>query len=82
MNYPPTREEAREIAAEDAEIDVSALLQAFAMPHVTQEMIRQLLVDAIAKSYLRGFAGGWDAALVEVEGLVSKVDRYLRPVCG
>lgn len=76
MNYPPTREEMREIAAEDAEIRVSALLQAFAMPRITQDQIRQLLVDAITTGYVSGFASGWDSALVEVEGKLTAVDRF------
>jgi hypothetical protein len=63
MNYPPTREEMRDVAAEDAEIRTSALLQAFAMPHITQDQMRQLIVDVIKNTYVGGFAAGWDSAL-------------------
>lgn len=76
MNYPPGREEMRGIAAEDAEIRVSALLQAFAMPRITQDQIRQLLVDAITTGYVSGFAAGWDSALAEVGDKVAAVDRF------
>lgn len=78
MSYPPTRDEIRDEAAEDAEVRVSALLQAFAMPGITQDQIRQLLVDTISTSIVSGFASGWDAALVEVTDKTAAIDRYRR----
>ena len=76
MSYPPTPEEMREVAAEDAEIRVSALLQAFAMPHITQEQIRQLLVDSMKTTYMSGYASGWDGALVEATDKLAALDRF------
>lgn len=76
MNYPPSREEMREEADELAQVRVSALLQAFAMPRISEDQIRQLLVDSMTTSYVGGFAAGWDSALEETARVVSSVDRF------
>lgn len=69
-------EKIRDDATELAEIRVSALLQAFAMPHITQAQIRQLLVDAVSNSYTAGFASGWDDAVAGAEKAVSALERF------
>lgn len=58
MSITKHREEARE----DAEIRVSALLQAFAMPRISGDQIRELLIDAIANASVSGYATGWREA--------------------
>lgn len=72
----PSRQEMREFAAEEAQIKVSALLQAFALPQVDEEQIHKLLLDAIANAYVAGYAGGWDAALEAVADVVGKMERF------
>jgi len=79
FDYPPSREQMREVAAETAEVRVSALLQAFAMPNITEEQIRQLLVDVVTTSYVSGFAAGWDSALDQARETIETVDRFRRP---
>ena len=64
-------------ANEDAEIAVSALLQAFAMPGVDEAQIRALLIKSIAGSQVRGFALGWDAALQKAEDALAEAERFV-----
>jgi hypothetical protein len=73
---PPSLESVRAKAREDAEIRVSALLQAFAMPSVGEDQIRALLVDTIANTHTAGFANGWDEALDAVAGTVERAFRF------
>lgn len=72
----PTRETMREHADELAEVRVSALLQAIAMPHIDQETIERLLKDAISTSYVSGFADGWDGAVDFANAALQHFPRY------
>ena len=71
-----TLAELREEAAEHAEVRVSALLQAFALPHVGEEQIRRLLIDAITNAHVAGYAEGWDAALDKAREALDAVERF------
>jgi hypothetical protein len=77
-SYPPTREEMRDRAREDAQIKVSTLLQTFAMPSVDEDMIEKLLIDTITHSFVAGYASGWDAGLAETADVLDKIERYRR----
>ena len=71
--------EIREEAAEVAEARVSALLQAFLMPHVGQGKIRKLLVDAFTNAHVAGYAEGWDAALDKAREEIDGIERFRVP---
>ena len=74
-----TRETLFEHAHEHAQIKVSALLQAFALPQVDEAIIERLLNDAVATSYTAGFAEGFDAALDEATTAITQIHRF-RPL--